>query len=271
MKNQKYENMSDREIAVKENTAEHEVKKERISSGFLRLNEFEDEEELSKTLNISLELEKMERRKIQGFLGEKITHLMKNRVIDRIQDYLKESWQLRNKLNLVSEENTYHRYWASGKPRQGEIRISGRNIKHSGKTEKELKEYIREKCVVARQDKFKKFREVRNPFIDFNFYAVKINGSQEVKFNIEDFSKNRFESNEELEVELPVVEDFKIVMLEVKTSKKDAKKLFSTNQRKARDLAKESPFLEFFSLKIDEEFDSLRIPENYDGEIKKHS
>jgi len=267
-----FHELSDREIAVELDVSEDEVRAKRRESGFLNLKEFEQEDGgQTDTLQLDLELDEMEKRKVQGFLGEKIASLMKNRVVDHISTHLRSSWVLRDKMHLINSSSTFQRYWASGKPRQGEIRIEGRNLKHTGKNKEELKEHVQEKCVAAEEEIFKKFKEVRNPFIDFNFYAVKTNGRKQIEFKAENYSKNKFEENETIKVELPKIEDFKIVMLEVKTTKDDAENLFSKNQRKARDMAKNSPFLEFFSLKVDKEFQELGIPSSFDGKIQKHS
>lgn len=266
-----YEEMNDREIAIELDISEDDVKERRKNSGFLRLEEFTESEKLNEEVEISVELDDMEKRKLQGFLGEKLTSLMRNRVVKHLETHLKDDWILRNKLNLVSKESSFQRYWASGRPRQGSIRIEGRSLKHSGSTEEEIKEYVRERCVVAEENIFTKFRDVRNPFIDFNFYAVRRNGSEKVEFMVNDFSENSFENQEKLEIEVPLIDDFKIVMLEVKTTRDDAKNLFSKNQRSARDLAKDSPFLEFFSLKVNREFSELNIPERFSLNIEKHS
>lgn len=266
-----YENRSDRQIAVELDMPEKEVKAKREDSGFLRLSEFADKDASSKKVDIDVKLKKMEKRKLQGFMGEKLTSLMKNRVINHLKKHLGEKWTLRNKLNVVNKNSSFQRYWASGRPRQGSIRIEGRNLKHHGSKKEELEKYVREKCVVAEEDIFRKFQEVRNPFIDFNFYAVRKSENKIVEFTLKDYSENSFESKERLKVKVPVIEDFKIVMLEVKTTKNDAKNLFSKNQRKARELANKSPHLDFFSLKVDKEFSDLGIPEDFSLNIEKHS
>jgi hypothetical protein len=268
---EKYEEMTDRELAVELDISEEDVKERRRSSGFLRLDEFNDSDDGSRDLNINAKLNEMEKRKVQGFLGEKVASLMRSRVINHLEDHLNSSWILREKMHLVNENSSHERYWASGRPRQGSMRIQGRQLKNHGAEEDEIKDYIREKCVLATEDIFRKFREVRNPFIDFNFYAVRKAGSKKTSFSVQDYSSNTFESGDRIDVEVPIVSDFKIVMLEVKTSKNSAKNLFSKNQRKARDMAKESPFLDFFSLKIDEEFSEMDIPTEFKLEIEKHS
>jgi len=266
-----FDGMSDREIAVELDITEDEARDRRRETGFLNLEEFVDDQGPEDRKQVDLELGEMERRKLQGFMGEKVADLMMNRVLDHIGDHLKDSWVLRDKLHLINADSKFQRYWASGRPRQGEIRIEGRNLKHSGNTEEELEDHVRERCAVADGEIFKKFREVRNPFIDFSFYAVKKDGREEVEFNVEDYSSNRFENSQKLREEIPRIKDFKIVMIEVKTTKDNAENLFSTNQRKAKNMAQKSPFLEFFSLKVDKEFQELGIPEKFDGEIKKHS
>lgn len=266
-----YQDKSDREIAVELDISEKEVRERRKESGFLRLKEFDEAEEASEEIDIAVELDKMEKRKLQGYMGEKITSLMKKRVIKHLKSHLKDSWMLRDKLHVVNKDSKFQRYWASGKPRQGSIRIEGRNLKHHGKSEEDLLKHVKERCVVADEDIFTKFREVRNPFIDFNFYAVRKNETQEAEFTLKDYSKSSLKSEKKLEIEIPIIEDFKIVMLEVKTTKEEAETLLSQNQRKARDLAEESPFLEFFSLKVDSDYSEIGLPDDVDLKIKKHS
>jgi hypothetical protein len=196
---------------------------------------------------------------------------MKSRVTDYLESHTRPEWVLRDKLQLISSASVSKRYWASGKPRQGSIRIDGRSIKHTGESLDEIKKYVKERCVFTEGDMFEKFKEVRNPFIDFNFYAVKKTGKRQTEFMLENYSSDSFDAEESMKVSIPVIEDFKVIMLEVKTTKDEAETLFSSNQRRARDLAKNSPYLDFFSLQVDREFSELNIPDEYSVNIRKHS
>jgi hypothetical protein len=265
------ENVSDRELARDLGVSEDDARQERKKRGFLKLDDFQDQKEVKNSLDIDAELDDMEKRKLQGHLGEKLTSLMKSRVTDYLESHTKPEWVLRDKLQLISSASVSKRYWASGKPRQGSIRIDGRSIKHTGESLDEIEKYVKERCVFAEEDMFEKFKEVRNPFIDFNFYAVKKTGKRETEFILEDYSSDSFDAKESMKVSIPVIEDFKVIMLEVKTTKDEAETLFSSNQRKARDLAKNSPYLDFFSLQVDREFSELNIPKEYSVNIQKHS
>ena len=265
------ENVSDREMAKHLEVSEEDASQDRKKRGFLKLDDFQDQKESKDSLDIDAELDDMEKRKLQGHLGEKLTSLMKSRVTDYLESHTRPEWVLRDKLQLISTASVSKRYWASGKPRQGSIRIDGRSIKHTGEPLDEIEKYVKERCVFAEEDMFEKFKEVRNPFIDFNFYAVKKTGKKETEFMLEDYSKNSFDAKENMKVSIPVIEDFKVIMLEVKTTKDEAETLFSSNQRKARDLAKKSPYLDFFSLQVDREFSELNIPKEYSVNIQKHS
>lgn len=270
-KTESFEKVSDRELAKDLGVSEEDARQERKKRGFLKLDDFQDKKEVEDSLDIDAELDGMEKRKLQGHLGEKLTSLMKSRVTDYLESHTRPEWVLRDKLQLISTASVSKRYWASGKPRQGSIRIDGRSIKHTGEPLDEIEKYLKERCVFAEEDMFEKFKEVRNPFIDFNFYAVKKTGERETEFMLEDYSKNSFDAEERMKVSIPVIEDFKVIMLEVKTTKDDVGTLFSSNQRKARDFAKNSPYLDFFSLQVDIEFSELNIPEEYSVNIQKHS
>ena len=265
------ENVSDRELAKHLEVSEEDARQERKKRGFLKLDDFQDQKEVKNSLDIDAELDDMEKRKLQGHLGEKLTSLMKSRVTDYLESHTRPEWVLRDKLQLISGSSVSKRYWASGKPRQGSIRIDGRSIKHTGESLDEIEKYVKERCVFAEGDMFEKFKEVRNPFIDFNFYAVKKTGKRLTEFILEDYSSDSFDAKESMKVSIPVIEDFKVIMLEVKTTKDEAETLFSSNQRKARDLAKKSPYLDFFSLQVDIEFSELNIPKEYSVDIQKHS
>lgn len=267
----RFEKSSDREVARDMQIPESKVKDRRKEQGFLKLDDFTEDSNTDDKISIDAELGEMEKRKLQGHLGEKITSLMQNRVKGYLGSHIRSDWILRDKLQLISSSSASKRYWASGRPRQGSIKVNGRSVKHTGKSVEEVTEYLEERCVVAKQGIFEKFREVRNPFIDFNFYAVKEAGRKKVGFTVEDYSKNAIGTEDTLTVELPVIEDFKIIMLEVKTTTGDAEKLFSKNQRSARDLAEGSPFLDFFSLRVDKEFSDLGLPDNFSLEVEKHS
>lgn len=270
-KTENFEKVSDRELAKDLGVSEEDARQERKKRGFLKLDDFQEQREVEDSLDIDAELDDMEKRKLQGHLGEKLTSLMKSRVTEYLESHTRPEWVLRDKLQLISTASASKRYWASGKPRQGSIRIDGRSIKHTGESLDEIEKYVKERCVFAKEDIFENFKEVRNPFIDFNFYAVKKTGKRETEFMLEDYSKNSFDAKENMKVTIPVIEDFKVIMLEVKTTKDDAETLFSSNQRKARDLAKNSPYLDFFSLQVDKEFSELNIPKEYSVYIQKHS
>lgn len=270
-KTENFEKVSDRELAKDLGVSEEDAMQERKKRGFLKLDDFQEQREVEDSLDIDAELDDMEKRKLQGHLGEKLTSLMKSRVTEYLESHTRPEWVLRDKLQLISSASISKRYWASGKPRQGSIKIDRRSIKHTGEPIDEIEKYIKERCVFAKEDIFNKFKEVRNPFIDFNFYAVKKNGKRETEFILEDYSSNSFDAEESMKASIPVIEDFKVIMLEVKTTKDEAETLFSSNQRKARDLAKNSPYLDFFSLQVDRDFSELNIPEEYSVNIQKHS
>ena len=268
----KYEELSDREIAKELDITESEVEKIRSENGFLRIQNFIDTENIEKNLEINFELDKMRKRQLQGFIGEKICSLMQNRVMEELEKHVKNRWILREKAHLLNEKDSSHNYWIGGRPSKDEIEIEGYLVKHFNADKENIKEKISSECLLADESLFRKFREVKNPWIDFNFYALKISDYQKKKFSVRDFSKNSFEEeNKTIEVKVPVIEDFKVIALEVKTSSDKAEKLLSTNQRKVRENAKNSAFLEFFTLKIDTEFDRLDIPESFSATFQKHS
>ena len=267
-----FEEKNDRELAKELDVSESQVKNIRREEGFLRLDKFKEDDQISSVFSLNWELDEMEKRKLQGFLGEKVTKLLTGKVKNHLKKFTRDNWVLRDKIYLVNSSNTIQRYWANSKPIQGGLRVEGKQIKHDNKSEEKIKEHISEKCVIADNQLFKKFKKLRNPFIDFNFYIVKKTGTENVKYKATNYGKlSNNMGGENISVEVPKIEDFKIIMLEVKTTRKNAESLLTENQRKARDIAKESPYLEFFTIKVNREFEELNIPSNYEAKLEKHT
>jgi hypothetical protein len=264
-----YEEMNDRELATQLDFTEEEVKQKRIDRGLLRLENFSEKESAPTRSKMKFELDKMEKRKLQGFMGEKLAELMKSKVVDYLRKHTGGKWELRSKARMVRKGRTSHSYWAGGRPDRDEIVVESGVVKHQGAEKDELREAVRDKCVVAEDDIFEKFQEVRNPWIDFSFYALSIEETVEQTFSARDFSKRSFDQESEIDVEVPLASDFKLMAVEVKTTNSSAENLLSTNQRNVRDLAEESPYIDFFTLKVETDFSELGIPENFDAEIAR--
>lgn len=226
-----------------------------------------EKEDLS--LDIDLSLDEMERRKLQGFMGEEIIRICRKRILEQVTSALGGSWEIRDDLHLVNKDSPSQRYRASGRPERGEIRIEGNTVKHSGKKEKKLRKHVRKDVLNASEDLFERFRELRNPFIDFSFYAVRSTSGSDTSFEVRDYSGDSFVPSK-LRVKLPEIKDFKILFLEAKTTDDDAKSLLSSNQRSVRDQARNSPYTQFFTARIDHE---LRdgVPESVQVSIEEHS
>jgi len=266
-----FEDMSDREIAKELEVSESKVKDLRRDQGFLRLEEFEESnKDIESKLNLCFDLDEIQKRKIQGFVGEELCRLMKSKVITHLEDNVKNSWLLVDKAEIVSDERLRH-ISSSGSIGEDEIEIDGETVKHFEASEEEIRAKIKRNCFKVDGKLLKAFHRLRNPWIDFSFYALKINGKEEHDFNVKDYSESGLTPNKTLKVDVSKAEDFKIVALEVKTTKGEENNLLSKNQRKVRDIAEDSPFLDFFTLKVDSEFEELGIPESFDALFRKHS
>lgn len=226
-----------------------------------------EKEDLS--LDIDLGLDDMKRRKLKGFLGEEIIRICRKRILEQVTSALGGSWEVRDDLHLVNKDSPSQRYRASGRPERGEIRIEGNTVKHSGKKEKKLREHVHKNVLKAPEDLFERFRELRNPFIDFSFYAVRSGSGSDTSFEVRDYSGESFAPSR-LKLQIPEIEDFKILFLEAKTTEDDAKNLLSSNQRSVRDQARNSPYTQFFTARIGHE---LRdgVPESVRVSIEEHS
>jgi hypothetical protein len=265
-----FEELDDREIAKITEEPEPRVREKRKEKGFLRLDDFSNQNNIDDDLDVGFELDEMRKRQLQGYLGEKVCSLMENRVKNLLSDHVKSHWILRRKAEIISEDSIGHSIGPHPK-RTGEIKIEGSVVKHFEADEKEIREKIEERCFKTSEELFKAFHKVRNPWIDFSFYAFQIEDTEQQTFNVKDFSESALSTGNIMEVEIPVISDFKIAALEVKTTNGEEERLLSKNQRKVREMAEESPFIDFFTLKIDTSFEELDIPEEFSGKFRKHS
>ena len=265
-----FEELDDREIAKITEEPEHKIREERREKGFLRLDDFTNEKKIDSVLDVGFEMDEMRKRQLQGYLGERVCSLMENRVKNLLSEHVKSHWVLRREAEIISEDNIGHSIGPHPE-RTGEVKIEGKFVKHFEADEEEIREKIEEKCFKTNPELFKAFHKVRNPWIDFSFYAFQIEETEKQAFNVKDFSDSALNAGKTIEVEIPVISDFKIAALEVKTTKGEEERLLSKNQRNVREMAEESPFIDFFTLKIDTCFEELDIPEEFSGKFRKHS
>lgn len=269
MNSETVERKNDREIAVEKDITEEAVKTERRQSGYPRLSDFISQEEVENAKKVEFELDELRKRQLQGFIGEKITGLMVNRLKGELEEYVKDDWVLRDKAQILSEKNNGYMLRIGGRPGNDEIMVERNTVKHMGAEEKMIREKARKETFLMSHQMFERYSEMKNPWIDQNFYALEVNGSKTVKFTVKDYSKESFERTSHLEVKIPYVTDFKIIAVEIKTSKDEANNLLSKNQRKVRDNSKESPHLDFFTLKLDTEFEEFGLPGTFEAQIER--
>lgn len=264
-----FESMSDREMARELELPQDEVSRRRKELGLLKLDSLIDSGDSA--FDIELELGEMDCRRLQGFLGERIARLMKSKILRQLGNSLESGWVLRERCEVLNAEDFSRNFYAGRRPSRGETELSGSHIRHWGHTGEELREIVRERSVALPPELFESFLESRAPFTDQLYYGFKIQDTTEKRFATYDLEKPGFDRESSLEAEVPVADDFKLLAVEVKTTSGDPGSLLSTNQRELREKAKSTPFLDFYVLHVDLEFDDLDVPESYSVSLSRES
>jgi len=258
-----YEEMNDRELARELYVSVSEIESVRDDSGSKRLDDFIRTDELS-SLSLEFELSEMEKRKIQGAIGERIAGFSGSRIKSYLRDHVRGDWEIRDSLEMICEDPGVKSY----RNRYSQLDVSGNSIRHRDMSREDIMDSIESKYVLSDRDTLESFYRVLDPWIDIRMFGVEIDGLESVEFDVNCLGSG---FSGKLDIELPVVEDFKILALEVKTTEDSAENLLSSHQRDLREMSKSSPYIEYFTVRIDREFSDMDIAEAYDLEVSNHS
>mgnify|MGYP006926861733 CR=1 FL=1 len=219
--------------------------------------------------SFTLELTEMDERRLQGFIGEKVISLFKNRLHSQLETYVPDGWDVNADVNVVSTAEDPHpstRFLPGG---HGSINVDGRNVLHSGKDQEEVNEHIQEISFAASPSLFEKFQSFSHPFVDTVFYATQTNGDANVEFLVQNVT-SRVDHEASRSLAIPRLQDFKVLLVEIKTTNSDASKLLSSNQRSLRDLAAENRYVEFYTLQVTSDFKDLNLPSEFHASLQEH-
>lgn len=270
---EKAESKPFRQLAKDEDQAEEQLQKELEELGFRTIGDFSDKNEQRKDNQLQYELSEMEKRKLQGIFGEKITIFIEGKIKRFLRERLPRDWELKNNIRLKTDGNEKSLKFGEAPSDRDSITITGTNISHHGVEEEALVERVQSKHFACTDYLFEKFQEYQIPTIDNILYAVKKAGQQKTfEYQVTDHSTNSAQlTQERKKIEIDRIDDFKIIGLEVKTSESKPGKLLSSKQREVRDKAKESAFLDLYTVKVDFDYSTGKLPQNVPVEIRKIS
>lgn len=247
-----------RELAAEKEASEQQVLEELREQGFRRLSE-----PGSDSLSFEWRPSDLEKNRLQGAIGEQASKLLRGRIKRFLRKRMNGSWEILEKPVFVNE----NRFTPTGYREDG-VNFNGRKIVHFG--EEGLREKVRQRYLHLEEGLFERFREYRFPHIDETLFGVKKKGeTRRVGFTFEDRSKEIGNRKNRETVEIEQVEDFKLLYVEVKTSNREASKLLTENQRKAREKVRETPYAEFFTASIDLSWEESRLPETLNFRLEK--
>ncbi|MFB6214144.1 MAG: hypothetical protein ABEJ07_06315 [Candidatus Nanohaloarchaea archaeon] len=261
--------VSPRKLAVELEKSEEELEQELREHGFTRLTDFQDRE--SEGLELEYEIQELERRKLQGIFGEKVARFVKGRIKRYIESRLPGGWELRENARLRDSSDSATLRLGEKPDTRDSMKLSGNSVAHYGMDREEILKQVRSRHFAAGKNMFERFQESLLPTIDRVLYALEKNGeTEEMRYDVIDHSKSSAEINRErVRIPLEKVEDFKVIGLEVKTSRDDAEKLLSSVQRNVRDRASNSPHIDLYGVHVDYNIDTAEIPEEVPVTVKK--
>ncbi|MFB6245641.1 MAG: hypothetical protein ABEJ03_04835 [Candidatus Nanohaloarchaea archaeon] len=259
-----------RELAKNRDKPEKALDSDLKDLGFRRITEFIDNEENQDQTKLLYQLSDLEKRKLQGLFGEKISVFVEGKIKRFLRRTLSENWELKNNIRLKTGDTRKSLNFGE-KPDRDSINISGSNVSHYGTAKAELIERVQKQHYSCTEYLFEKFQQYQIPTIDNTLYAIKKSGETEkFKYDFIDHSKNQAQIKKKTrEIALEKLEDFKIIGLEVKTSDSEAKNLLSTKQREIRDMATDSAFLEIYTVKVDFDYGNGELPQKVPVNVQR--
>ncbi|MFB6208659.1 MAG: hypothetical protein ABEJ56_00800 [Candidatus Nanohaloarchaea archaeon] len=270
---EKVEKLEKRELAKQMDLSEERLDEKLRDLGFTSLADFTDNQSRTEKKKINYSLSEMEKRKLQGLLGEKVTRFIEGKIRRFIRSGFNNEWIIKSYLDLRTLDECRQLHFGERQSFQGNsLSISGGNVTHYGVEEEVIREKIRQKHYACSAYLFEKFTEYQVPSIDHVLYALRKTGETEsFEYRVKDHSEESGSfTGEKLEVDLEKIRDFKVIGLEVKTSESsDAENLFSSLQREVRDTAKESAFLDLYKAHVNYSISTQKIPEEVPVEIEK--
>lgn len=268
---EQYEQKDDRDLARELQIPEAEVRQIREDLGLFRLDAFTENSVMDDQQTIKAEFDTLQRRKLQGFVGEEVCRLLRSELCDRLAMYLKENWELHQSAELITPESQTGTYRLGRRPDRGDLMIDHGIVKHHGADDTEIRSYVEDRCFVADRDLLEIFHRVENPWIDEILYAIHTTGQVETTVPVQGYEDASITPQDTITATVPQIDDFKIVAVEIKTTTGDGRTHLSSNQRAVRDLAQTSPYLDFFVATVKTDFTNLDLPASFNIELAKES
>ncbi|MFB6116677.1 MAG: hypothetical protein ABEK10_04165 [Candidatus Nanosalina sp.] len=259
-----------RNLARDRDRSRRELVQELKDRGFSTIKEFFGKKE-DDSIEMTYNLDEMEKRKLQGVFGEKVARFVEGRIRDFLKDSMGNKWEIRKGIEVKTKGENHRSMFYGLKPDENSgIKCSGKSVAHNGMENHEIREELRKMHYHVSKRLFKKFQEYQAPNIDECYYAIRKTG-EKVKHEYRAYDRSsgvHDTEGEKLDCKLNEIEDFKIICLEVKTTSQKSKNLLSKTQREVRDLASETAFLDFYLVKVDYDIQTAEIPDSVDVEIE---
>nr|EGQ40510.1 MAG: hypothetical protein J07AB56_12400 [Candidatus Nanosalinarum sp. J07AB56] len=261
-----YTEMTDRELARELDVPERRVEEVRRELG---LNRLAGDDERLEEMEVSKELSETDTNRIQGYLGEQLARHTLPEIRREVSSVLGSGWTVAEKAELLPLDS-------AGSARLGDtygtskLEFSGDTVVFSDLGLEEAVEQARERAFVAGKELVSNLVSAEFPSIDLVLHALKLSG--ETRRTLE--FRNRFDpafESEKRDLDLPLVEDGKVVHVEVKTSTvSDPGDMLTSLQRRARSHAESSPYSEFYTLHVNLDLDDLDVPDSFDASVRRH-
>jgi len=257
-----------RDLAKQLETSEEQIDELLSEQGFKTLEDFTDKG-MKNAVDLSYQIKDLEKRKLQGLFGEKIAVFVKGRIKEFLKQSLGNNWELKQGIKLKTCKASKSMWYGDRSPDSG-IKITDSTIRHRNMEREEIKKKVRKRHFITSEELFNRFSEHQIPNIDQVYYAIKFTGNEKYrKYHLINTESSSFSNQEKERIKLKEVEDFKVIGLEIKTTENKAENLFSSLQRSIRDKASKSPYLDIYSLKVEYDIQTGKIPENVDIRIER--
>jgi hypothetical protein len=194
---------------------------------------------------------------------------MQNRLENKLAQTVPSGWSVHDDVNVVSEDGEPTPSTRFLTSRHENIVIDGRSVLHTNKDDEEVDEHVEENCFVASSTLYEKFRSFSHPFVDTVFYATQSRGEEPITFSVRNVT-SRVDYEMTRSIPIRRLQDFKVLLVEIKTTNDEASNLLSSHQRSLRDVTDSNRFLDFYTLQVTTDFSDFDLPSDFQATLKRH-
>jgi hypothetical protein len=274
-----YDTMSDKELSLELDKPEHKIQSKRYQLNlkkdyrngdiYSQQGKIESINRSGSKIQITKSIGTGRKNVLQGRLGEMLADSLRSEAENILELSLDNRWEIFGwKMDVLNPDYETSTVSKGQEPKRKIVPRSSPPIIHRTLDEDEIQNFVENRYVLADKDLLEQYDRVNPPTVDKKYYAVEYAGSsKEIEFEVYDSTNHFSQAEERIEIELPVISDFRILAVEVKTSKSGVRDSLTEAQISALEKAEQSKYLQFYTMSINPE--NFSIPDRAKIELTR--